>query len=211
MVTKYLFFILIAWPTALIVLGVGVRHKHRLPRKGPAILAVNHNSHLDTIVLMVLLGLRLLKRVRPAGASDYFFRTKLSSWLSLTLLDVIPLDRHVRGAHHDVLKPLDDALEAGEIVILFPEGSRGEPEELAELRPGIAHLVKRHPKTPVIPVFMRGLGKALPRGDWVPVPFNCDVFVGEGIEWRENKREFMERLEGRFEELSQEGHISDWE
>lgn len=80
------------------------------------------------------------------------------------------------------------AFGAGDILILFPEGSRGQ---LETFKTGIAHIAKRHPEVPIAPVSLHGLGKALPRGEGVLVPFFCNVFVGESIPWTGGRDEFM--------------------
>ena len=64
-----------------------------------------------------------------------------------------------------------DALDKNHIVILFPEGSHGEPEKVARLKSGIYYLLKERPDVPVYPVFMHGLGKSLPKGERTFVPF----------------------------------------
>lgn len=109
------------------------------------------------------------------------------------------------------LAHLEAALAAGDILILFPEGSRGEPEKRGALKTGIAHLMEHAPAVPVVPVYLHGLGKALPRGDWLPVPFFADGFVGEPLTWQGSRAQTMQALEGRFAELERQGGPPAWE
>lgn len=223
-----LFFWLVVRPVVLVGLGLNVRHRERLPAAGPAIVVANHNSHLDTMVLMTLLPSHLLPRVHPVAAADYFLRNRLLAWFALRIVGIIPIERRPAVAppaaapaepsaaptpgapRPDVLAAVAAALERGDVVILFPEGSRGEPERLAELKSGVARLVERFPAVPVIPIFLHGLGKALPRGSALPVPFFCDVFVGEPVPWRGDRKIYVEELRGRMQELAAEGHLAEW-
>jgi 1-acyl-sn-glycerol-3-phosphate acyltransferase len=102
------------------------------------------------------------------------------------------------------------AVERGEILVLFPKGSRGLPEELQEFRKGIAFLAARYPSLPVIPVFLHGLGKALPKGDFVLIPFFCDVFVGEAVLWSGSTDSYMEGIRQQMDRLSGEHHTAPW-
>lgn len=208
---RYLFFLLVVRPIVLIVLGLNVRRRERLPDEGPAIVVANHNSHLDAIVLMTLFGMGRLKIVHPVAAADYFLKKRWLAWFSTKIIGILPLERNVAGMRSDPLAGICEGLDRGEILILFPEGSRGQPEELDEFRTGIAHLAKRYPQVPIVPVFLHGLGKALPRGEGILVPFFVDIFVGERIEWTGKRDEFMLALETSFDELSHEGHRPEWE
>ncbi len=210
-VLQFLFFWLVVRPIVLIGLGLNVRHRERLPIEGPAILVANHNSHLDTVVLMTLLPSRLLPHLRPVAAADYFLRNRLVAWFALRIMGILPIERHRATSATDPLSTVGAALEDGDIVILFPEGTRGQPEQLGAFKSGVAHLAKKHPDVPVIPVFMHGLGKTLPKGATVPVPFFCDIFVGEAMFGADDHRAFMRLLTERMQALAAEGSFAGWE
>ena len=134
---RHAFSWLVVRPVVLIGLGLKIRHRERFPTEGPAILAANHNSHLDTLVLMSVLPYRLIPMVRPVAAADYFLSNPLVAWFSQTVIGIIPVHRGGRSsADADPLAGAAEALPAGEIVILFPEGTRGEPEQMARLKSG---------------------------------------------------------------------------
>jgi 1-acyl-sn-glycerol-3-phosphate acyltransferase len=205
------FFVLVVRPLVLVVLGLNVRRRGALPSAGPAVIAANHNSHLDTLVLMSLYPLRSLGRLRPVGAADHFLRNRAVAWFTTQVLGMIPLSRAPRAGEGDPLAGASDALGQGDILILFPEGTRGEPERLKDFKSGIAHLARRHPAVPFHPVYMHGLGKALPRGEAILVPFFCDVFPGEPVAWTGDKASFMEQFAARMTGLASEGGFPPWE
>lgn len=196
---RRLFVILVAWPVTRVLIGLHVRDAQRLPIRGPAIIAANHNSHLDTLTLLSLFPLRVIPQVRPVAAADYFLRNRVLAWMSLNLLGILPITRKVRKT--DPLIGCYEAIGRGEILIIFPEGSRGEPEQMGELKTGIAHLAERFPLVPVVPVFMHGLGLSLPKGEALLVPRFCDVHIGDGIFWQGGRDAFMQSLQQAFTAL----------
>jgi 1-acyl-sn-glycerol-3-phosphate acyltransferase len=198
---RMLFVMGIAYPVVLLWLGIHVRHRERLPLKGPAIVAANHNSHLDTLTLLSLFPLARVPLVQPAAAVDYFFRNVWLKWFSLNVIGIIPV---MRGAAKQGLDPLEDcyrALAAGKVLVIFPEGTRGEPEQMAELKSGIWHLAKRFPAAPVIPVFMHGLGKSMPKGALIPIPIFVGVAIGKPLYGTLEKSAFMQALKVSFSQL----------
>jgi 1-acyl-sn-glycerol-3-phosphate acyltransferase len=200
-VLKFAFVLLVAWPVMLVWLGINVRNRGVLPRRGPAIIAANHNSHLDTLALFALFPLALIPKVRPVAAADYFMRSRVMAWLSRNVLDIIPVRRagHARGS--DPLEECHAALERGEILIVFPEGTRGEPEQMAGLKCGIARLAQRNPSAPVVTVFMRGLGRSMPKGALLPAPVRADIFLGKPFCWTGSRQSFMATLREMFDSL----------
>ena len=86
---KILFFGLIIKPFVLIVLGLNIRNKAGLPSEGPAVIAANHNSHLDTMVLMSLYPLTKIHRIRPVAAAEYFLVNKVLAWFSINCIGII--------------------------------------------------------------------------------------------------------------------------
>jgi 1-acyl-sn-glycerol-3-phosphate acyltransferase len=212
MLPKYLFFLGIVRPLLSVILGLNVRHRERLPKQGPAILVANHNSHLDSLALMSLLPLRLLPKVRPVAAADYFLQGRLRSWVSRHLIGIIPLQRRANGQTLDErLAGVYEGLDSEAILIVFPEGSRGEPERLSRFKSGIAHVAQRYPDVSIIPVFLHGFGKALPKGEAMLVPFFCDVVVGEPMPRGLDTAAFMQVVEERMRDLAAEGSFLPWE
>lgn len=205
---KYIYFISVVHPVIRILIGLNVRHGERIPHKGPAILIANHNSHLDTMVLMCLFPLRILHRIRPVAAAEYFLKTRLRAWFFSNVIGIIPISRHItkEEVHKEgrFLEPISRALRAGDIVIFYPEGSRGSPEEIGRFKRGIGKLAAMHPEVPVYPFFIHGAGKALPRGEGLLVPFFCDVFVGDPITFRGTRASFTEELRRQVLQLAHE-------
>ena len=92
------------------------------------------------------------------------------------------------------------ALNQGEILIIFPEGTRGKPEQMGKLKKGLFYLLKDRQDTAITPVIMRGLGQALPRGKALFVPF--DVIIGDQLRLSDNSKEFTRNLVAVYSELS---------
>lgn len=207
---RWIFFALMRVLMTLL-LGLQVRRPQMLPQQGPAIVVANHNSHLDTLMLMSLFPLRMLPQIRPVAAADHFLRNKWMSWFSTRIIGIIPVARSGFGRDCDPLAGCYAALDAGKILILFPEGTRGEPEKLSQFKKGVARVAAHCPAAPVVPVFMHGLGKALPKDDFVLVPFFCDIFVGQALPAQTDKNNFMTELNARFSALAAEGAFRSWE
>jgi 1-acyl-sn-glycerol-3-phosphate acyltransferase len=201
----------VARPVVRLWLGLNVRHGERLPERGPAIVAANHNSHLDICTLLSLFPLARVPDVQPAAAADYFMKGGPLTWIARNLIGIVPVVRSgaartANGERQDPLEGCYRALEAGKILIIFPEGTRGEPEQMQSLKSGIAYLARRFPDVPVVPLHMHGLGKSMPKGTFVPLPVFVDIFIGRPLTWandaQDDKTRFMDRLSADFVALA---------
>jgi 1-acyl-sn-glycerol-3-phosphate acyltransferase len=193
--------VLIARPIARVFTGADIVGREKLPLKGPAILVANHSSHVDTVLLLTIYPSKALDRVRPAAAADYFLKGRLMSWFSRNILAIVPVARDRAGTGEDVLAPAREALAAGDIVLIFPEGTRGDGEALTRLKSGVARLAAAFPDAPVTPVWLQGAGRVLPKGAHVPVPLNCTVLIGDAVHWGGDRAAFMEELRVALEGL----------
>ena len=201
-IIKRLFYLIVLKPIVYFCLGLNVRNAQNLPKEGPCIIISNHNSHLDTIVLMTLFSTRNMLKISPVAAADYFLKNKLLAWFSLNILNIIPLNRKVqKTAQKTFYEELDSRLKDNSIVIFYPEGSRGEPDKMAEFKSGIAHIAKLHPEVPIIPVYMEGLGMVLPKGEAIFVPAICTVIVEEPIYYNGEKEDFMQKIKEIYDKL----------
>ena len=197
-IIKILFFALVVKPVVFVVIGLNIKNRSKLPTKGPAVIAANHNSHLDTLVIMSLYPLSQIDKIRPLAAADYFLKNRFIAWIALKCIGIIPLDRSGNTPLDKKFEEAHKALDRGEILIIFPEGSRGKPEQMSRLKKGLYYLLKEHKNIPVIPIYMRGLGYALPKGEALFVPFNCNVNIGDSICKYESANELNASLDTFF-------------
>ena len=199
---RWIFTLCIAYPVVWVWLGVRVSGRKKLPVEGPAIIVANHNSHLDVLTLFTLFPLSTLVKVQPVAAADYFLRNKLIGWFALKVIGIIPV---YRGAHQvNPLQACVDALAEKKIVIIFPEGTRGEPGKFSEIKSGIWHLSQQCQAVPIIPVYMHGLDRSMGKGQKIPVPFFIDIFIDEPLFYDANKDSFKQLLFTRFVTLQQQ-------
>ena len=198
---RILFVMLLARPVVRLWLGVTVRHQERLPDSGPAIVIANHNSHLDILALYSLFPLGLIPRVRPAAAADYFLKNRWMAWFATNVVGIIPVVRG--GMRRDPLADCREALHNGDILVLFPEGTRGEPEALSDIKSGIWYLLRDFPDIPVVPVYLHGLGRAMGRGQWLPVPFFVDIAIGRSLQHLDSKEAFCALIRDTLLQLKQ--------
>jgi len=190
--------------------GLDVINPEKLPKDGPAIVAANHNSHVDTIVLLCLFPSKLLPKLRPVAAADHFDKGGFGSWFSRNIIGIIPIKRGGASRGEDVLAGAKEALARGEILVVFPEGSRGEPEEMTRFKTGVARLVEHNPAVTVTPVYIQGAGRSLPKDAKLLVPFNTTAVVGDALSWNGSHHGFVDELRAQIEALKAQAPPLRW-
>jgi 1-acyl-sn-glycerol-3-phosphate acyltransferase len=150
--------------------------RDHLPASGSYILVCNHTSHLDTLCMLCSVPLKQVHRAFPAAAADYFFSNLPRSAVSAVLINALPFDRKAKGA--ESLTVCSKLLENdGNILIIFPEGTRTTTGEMGRFRSGIARLVVGT-ELPVIPCYLEGGLGAWPKGVLLPRPRRLHLRIG---------------------------------
>ncbi len=194
--------VLLRWlvsPLLRLYFGVHARGLDHLQGLEQCLFAANHNSHLDALLLLATLPPRLRRRTRPVAAADYFGRTPRLRRLMDRCLSPVWVERGT--APRETLEAMERSLEAGESLIVFPEGSRGEPGELGAFKSGVGRLMERHPQVPLVPVFLVGTERALPRRAVLPLPIWTRVVIGPPQRLEGRARDITEAVQASVEDL----------
>lgn len=135
--------------------------REHVPRDGGVLVLSNHQSNFDP----VLIGLACDRRLNYL-ARESLFKFAPFRWL-IRSLDAIPIDREGTGLAG--LKETLRRLKAGEMVLIFPEGTRTTDGELQELKPGFCAVARRG-NAALVPVAIDGAWQAWPRTNKLPRP-----------------------------------------
>ncbi len=160
------------------------------------IYVANHTSHLDTLLLLASLPAALRNCTRPVASEEYWDAYPVRRYLIRSVFRGVLLAR--REGLSNPLQPAADALRQGDSLIFFPEGTRGSGRKLQPLKPGILHLSQWFPEIDVIPVWIDGSYRSLPKGFVVPLPRRCSITFGTPmhVKGEEFLAELRDALEG---------------
>jgi 1-acyl-sn-glycerol-3-phosphate acyltransferase len=183
--------------TLLMRVLVGAQPRWIGSRPSPAlrIYYANHTSHMDTLALWCALPADLRATTRPVAASDYWSGKGLKSYIATRGFNALFIERNADKRERDPLGPLVDALQRGESLIIFPEGTRRAQALPSQFKSGIFHLATKVPEAELIPVYLDNLYRSMPKGSLLPVPLTCSVRFGAPLERRpdESKHVFLDR------------------
>jgi 1-acyl-sn-glycerol-3-phosphate acyltransferase len=162
-----------------IVTGVRARWIGCAPVNVQRIYFGNHNSHADFVLIWSSLPAPLRAKTRPVAGADYWEKGRARQFLIHCVLRGVLVDRNRAAGGPDPIDTMAAALEAGDSLILFPEGTRNTTDEvLLPFKSGLYRLALRRPDVEMVPVWMENLGRVLPKGEAVPVPLLCSISFG---------------------------------
>lgn len=189
-------------PLLRILFRIEVIGKENIP-EGACIVASNHRSHLDPPLLNAVFPEPLVFL-----AKEELFRPPFGGILKH--MRAIPLRRGSEDV--STLEECVNLLNAGCKIAIFPEGTRANPGEFKRAKPGVGFLAIKS-GFPVLPVYIEGTDRALPRGAKFPKPFvKVRVIIGKPLEFRglkpsvKNYKRVANEIMEEIKKLSQSLH-----
>ena len=210
----------------------GIRAKQTSPiaKDTPCIYYANHSSHLDGLVIWSCLAPDIRPYVHPVAAEDYWNKNRLRRYLSRRIFRAILIPRHAAKMNIaeesnqcekileqstgetasstsnkvNALAIMQDILDQGESLIIFPEGTRGNGESIQDFKAGLWHLSRKNSNVQLVPIYLENLNRVLPKGSRLVVPVICSAIFGApivAIHENESKQEFLIRAKSALEEL----------
>lgn len=166
----------------------------------------NHSSHGDFVLLWASLPPELRKRTRPVAGADYWQKPGVRSFLINKVFNGVLVDRE-RKEGANPLQAMLDALDGGDSLIIFPEGTRNLGDEpLLPFKSGLYHLAQARPDVELVPVWIANLNRVMPKGRALPLPLLCTLSFGAALESieGEGKDAFLERARNALLALAPE-------
>ena len=159
-----------------------IEGRENLPATGSCVLVCNHTSHLDTLCLLSAVELRKIHHCFPAAAADYFFTSLPRSAISAVLINALPFDRGAGGAQSLALCA-ELLRDDGNILVLFPEGTRTTTGAIGRFRSGIGRLAAGN-DLDILPCHLAGGMRAWPKGSLLPRPGRLRLRIGRARNFR---------------------------
>jgi 1-acyl-sn-glycerol-3-phosphate acyltransferase len=185
---------------ARLITGAQGHWKGCPPKAEQRIYFANHQSHFDWVLIWAALPSDLRANTRPIAARDYWTATPFKHWITREVFRAVYVSRtrakDAAGTEdQDPLEPLVDALNHGDSLVIFPEGTRSAKPEPQPFKSGLYHLATQFPQVQLIPAWIDNVQRVMPKGEVVPVPILCTVTFGAPLARvdGEDRRDFLER------------------
>ena len=170
--------------------------EHLTAVRGPVVFAANHQSFMDTPVILAALPPAVRYRVVTAMAKEFFaphfhperhtrrarLTNRLNYYLATALFNAFPLPQREAGTRH-ALRYAGELIGGGNSLLIYPEGRRTVGDAIARFQPGAAMIAARL-GVPVLPVRLRGIDLVLGQGRRMARPGRVDVRFGPHLRLR---------------------------
>lgn len=198
---------ILAWLTASgivvfarLVTAVHARWHGCEPRPVQRVYFANHCSHGDFVLLWTVLPPGLRQATRPVAGADYWTGSALKRFIGCDVFRSLLIERDPARRRQDQnpVAQMSEALDAGDSLIVFPEGTRNTGDtRLLPFKSGLFHLAESRPDVELVPVWISNLNRVLPKGEIIPVPLICSVTFGSPLHRlsAESKADFLARAE----------------
>ena len=147
-----------------------------LPKKGDCIIAANHTSYMDHMIIGAYTISHLNRGFHFLAKKEHFNKFLKRAWHNY--IGAIPLDREKGG--EEALKWAIKALREGKIIAIHPEGTRSLTGKLQKAKTGVARLALLS-KAPVVPIGLIGTFEMLPKGKYIPRFKRASMNIGKPI------------------------------
>ena len=177
------------------------------PKAEQTLYFANHTSHGDFVLLWATLPPDLRALTRPVAGQDYWMASKVRQFIGADVFNALMIRRDGSGQGDNPVEQMKEALEGGDSLIMFPEGTRNTGDEiLLPLKSGLFHLARACPNVRLVPVWIENLKRVLPKGTPVPIPLACPVRFGAPIVLAEgeDKNTFIARARAAMLDLRPE-------
>jgi len=172
---------LVAGPLLKTVFRPWVVGLDNIPKTGGVILASNHLSFIDSIFLPLLID----RRIYFLAKSDYFTGKGFKNWATKHFLlgtGMLPIDRSGGKASEASLNTGLDVIAKGNVLGIYPEGTRSPDGKMYRGRTGVARMILEG-HVPVVPVAMVDTEKVMPIGSKIPKVRRIGVIFGEPLDF----------------------------
>ncbi len=184
--------LLIIRPLVSIFFGVNAIGVDHLSRVDQFIMISNHNSHIDTLLLFHILSPVKIAKTRVVAAADYFVKHPWLYRLVTYLFDPIWIDRNRKSC--SVFTEMVAHLKNNGSIIMYPEGTRGTSAEIQKFKEGIGLLIHKYSRIPVVPVYLEGPERSLPKNCCIPLPLVNFITVSPPQKFSGDKTEIAHHL-----------------
>jgi 1-acyl-sn-glycerol-3-phosphate acyltransferase len=172
---------LVVAPTARTVFRPWISGLENIPRTGGVILASNHLSFIDSVLLPLMVD----RRIYFLAKSDYFTGRGIKGWVTRVFFNgtgMLPIDRSGGKASEASLNTGLRVLAAGDVLGIYPEGTRSPDGKMYRGRTGVARMILEG-HVPVVPCAMIDTEKVMPIGSRIPKVRRVGVVIGEPLDF----------------------------